>query len=79
MFFVFLYKLTGIQAILNDLDVSSSHLERLSKDLAGNSNISQHFLESEQVKVKEAMLSLSALTPRFRSLTRVSCSIQWKV
>lgn len=59
---------------MNDLDVSSSHLDKLAKDLAGNPNIAQHFLESEQGKVKDCMLSLSSLIPRFRSLTRVSAS-----
>lgn len=61
------------KAILNDLDISSSHLDRLAKDLAGNPNIAQHFLETEQGKAKESMLNLSSLIPRFRSLTRVSC------
>jgi conserved oligomeric Golgi complex subunit 4 len=61
-----------IQILLNDLDVSSSHLESLTRDLLRFPAISQHFLEVEQPAVKNAVSSLSALITRFRSTLRVN-------
>jgi len=56
--------------LLNDLDVSSSHLERLSKDLIGYPTISQHFIEAELSSVKSAVSSFSTLAIKFRSTLR---------
>ncbi|KAJ3877469.1 COG4 transport protein-domain-containing protein [Lentinula edodes] len=57
--------------ILNDLDVSSSHLERLIRDLLGNGAINQYFLLSQQQLVKDVFASLSSLVTKFRSASRV--------
>ncbi|KAJ3851177.1 COG4 transport protein-domain-containing protein [Lentinula lateritia] len=57
--------------ILNDLDVSSSHLERLIRDLLGNGAINQYFLLSQQQLVKDVFASLSSLVTKFRSTSRV--------
>ncbi|KAI0086670.1 COG4-domain-containing protein [Irpex rosettiformis] len=56
--------------LLNDLDISSSHMERLIKDLLTSDLISQNFLDSEIEGVKTSVLSLTNLVPRFRSTLR---------
>jgi len=57
--------------LLNDLDVSSSHLERLTRDLIGFPAISQHFVEADQPSVKNKIASFSSLVVKFRSTLRV--------
>lgn len=59
------------QILLNDLDVSSSHMERLIRDLASSPAIIQNFLYSEVETVKESIQSMNNLIPRFRSILRV--------
>ncbi|KAI0811103.1 COG4-domain-containing protein [Irpex lacteus] len=56
--------------LLNDLDISSSHMERLVKDLVTSDIISQNFLDSEVDAVKNSISSFSNLVPRFRSTLR---------
>ncbi|KAJ3511143.1 hypothetical protein NLJ89_g4269 [Agrocybe chaxingu] len=56
--------------LLNDLDISTSHLERLVQDLAENPLIFQHFVENEQLLVKERVSSFSQLTLRLKSSLR---------
>jgi conserved oligomeric Golgi complex subunit 4 len=60
-----------IQILLNDLDVSSSHLERLVKDLLTHPSVSQHYNDNEYPSVKRTVSSLSGLVPKFRSTLRV--------
>lgn len=60
------------QILLNDFDVSISHLERLIRDLCDSALITQHFIEEEQSIVKEKVSSLSTLTTRLKSSLRVS-------
>ncbi|KII88790.1 hypothetical protein PLICRDRAFT_638384 [Plicaturopsis crispa FD-325 SS-3] len=55
---------------LNDLDVSISHMERLTKDLLSYSSISQHYVESEQAGLKSTISSLLSIVPKFRSILR---------
>jgi hypothetical protein len=73
---VFLYLSMDVQKfcqiLLNDFDVSISHLERLIRDLCDSALITQHFIEEEQFIVKEKILSLSTLTTRLKSSLRVS-------
>jgi hypothetical protein len=57
--------------ILNDLDVSSSHMDRLMRDLATNPTIGQHFLTSEQGSVKSQITAFATLATKFRSTLRV--------
>ncbi|KAG7092221.1 hypothetical protein E1B28_008588 [Marasmius oreades] len=57
--------------ILNDLDVSSSHLDRLCKDLTTTGPINQFFMFSQQSTAKEQLATFSTLTTKFRSTTRV--------
>ncbi|KAJ3997994.1 COG4 transport protein-domain-containing protein [Lentinula boryana] len=57
--------------ILNDLDVSSSHLERLIRDHSNNGAINQYFLLPQQQVVKDDLASLSSLVTKFRSTSRV--------
>jgi conserved oligomeric Golgi complex subunit 4 len=61
-----------IQILLNDLDVSSSHMDRLVKDLSSASLISQNFLESEVFKVRALISTLLDLVPQFQRVLRVS-------
>ncbi|KAJ7632374.1 COG4 transport protein-domain-containing protein [Roridomyces roridus] len=56
--------------LLNDLDVSSSHLERLTRDLVANPAINQHFLDVEQPIVKDHMSSFASMVSKFRSALR---------
>ncbi|GJE97920.1 COG4-domain-containing protein [Phanerochaete sordida] len=56
--------------LLNDLDVSSSHMERLTKELCASTLISQNFLDSEADAVRDAITSFNNLVPRFRSTLR---------
>ena len=60
------------QILLNDLDISSSHMERLIKELHTSPAITQNFLESEVEQVKASISSFTNLVPRFRSTLRVS-------
>lgn len=60
-----------VQILLNDLDVSSSHMERLIKDLAASEAISQYFLDSEAEGVRGSISAFTSLVPRFRSTLRV--------
>lgn len=57
--------------LLNDLDLSASHLERLIRDLSESSSIPQHFRDKEQTLVKGHISSFSTLVSRFRSTLRV--------
>ncbi|KAJ7694072.1 COG4 transport protein-domain-containing protein [Mycena rosella] len=56
--------------LLNDLDLSSSHLERLTRDLVMNPTINQHFLEIQQPLVKNYITGFSTLVAKFRSALR---------
>ncbi|KAF8197372.1 COG4 transport protein-domain-containing protein [Pholiota molesta] len=56
--------------LLNDFDVSITHLERLIRDLCDSALITQHFIEEEQSIVKEKISSLSTLTTRLKSSLR---------
>ncbi|KAG5645852.1 hypothetical protein DXG03_005194 [Asterophora parasitica] len=57
--------------MLNDLDISSSHLERLMRDLSGNQTISQHFTEVNQAAVKSHLTAFSNLAEKLRSSLRL--------
>ncbi|TFK93127.1 COG4-domain-containing protein [Polyporus arcularius HHB13444] len=56
--------------LLNDLDISSSHMERLVKDLTHSASIPQHFLDSEIETVKSSLNSFMNLVPKYRSTLR---------
>ncbi|KAI0668553.1 COG4-domain-containing protein [Trametes maxima] len=56
--------------LLNDLDVSSSHMERLVKDLSQSTLVPQHFLDSEIEPVRNSLNSFMNLVPKFRSTLR---------
>ncbi|EKM55831.1 uncharacterized protein PHACADRAFT_209352 [Phanerochaete carnosa HHB-10118-sp] len=56
--------------LLNDLDISSSHMERLTRELCSSTLITQNFLDSEADQVKDAISSFNNLVPRFRSTLR---------
>ncbi|KAI0747723.1 COG4-domain-containing protein [Daedaleopsis nitida] len=56
--------------LLNDLDISSSHMERLVRDLCSSNLVPQHFLESEIEHVKASLNSFMNLVPKYRSTLR---------
>ncbi|KAF9792460.1 COG4-domain-containing protein [Thelephora terrestris] len=56
--------------LLNDLDVSSIHMERLIRDFLGSQTIPQNFLEFEAPTVHERLSSFTSLVPKFRSTLR---------
>ncbi|KAG6910876.1 hypothetical protein DXG01_006559 [Tephrocybe rancida] len=62
---------TAFITILNDLDVSSSHLEHLMRDLSGSQTIGQHFTEENQSLVKNCLTTYSNLTAKLRSALRL--------
>jgi len=67
--------LSGSKTLLNDLDMSMSHLERLIHDQSENPSIGQHFMDHEQGEVKKTVSSLSTLTAKFKSTLRVSSTL----
>ncbi|KAI9056846.1 COG4-domain-containing protein [Trametes sanguinea] len=56
--------------LLNDLDISSSHMERLVKDLSQSTVIPQHFLDSEIDQVRNSLNAFLNVVPKFRSTLR---------
>ncbi|CAK5279533.1 unnamed protein product [Mycena citricolor] len=56
--------------LLNDLDVSMSHLDRLSRDLANNPVSLQHFTESQTSLVKSHIAGFATLTAKIRTALR---------
>ena len=58
--------------LLNDLDISSLHLDRLVKDVQGSPAIEQNFLYNEVADVKASISSLLTLSAKFKSTLRVS-------
>ncbi|KAF9002038.1 COG4 transport protein-domain-containing protein [Cyathus striatus] len=56
--------------LLNDFDISSSHLERLIKNLTESSIISHYFLDSDQARIMEYILSVGILGNRIQSVLR---------
>ncbi|TCD62614.1 hypothetical protein EIP91_006628 [Steccherinum ochraceum] len=56
--------------LLNDLDISSTHMERLVKELGSSQSISQSFLDDEVSEAGENVSSLANVIPRFRSTLR---------
>ncbi|EIM90524.1 COG4-domain-containing protein [Stereum hirsutum FP-91666 SS1] len=56
--------------LLNDLDISSSHMERLIKDLVTAPTIDQGFLNEEAPIAKSSISAFNNLVPKFRSVLR---------
>jgi len=57
--------------LLNDLDVSASHMDRLVKDLLGAPAIPQTFPAGEVEAVRTSVSSFSNMVPKFQSTLRV--------
>lgn len=57
--------------LLNDLDVSASHMDRLVKDLLGAPAIPQTFPTGEVEAVRTSISSFSNMVPKFQSTLRV--------
>ncbi|KAF8582204.1 COG4-domain-containing protein [Ramaria rubella] len=55
---------------LNDLDISSSHMDRLVKDLLTSSTVSQSFLENEVPKIRVHISTLLELIPQFQNIVK---------
>ncbi|TFK55321.1 COG4-domain-containing protein [Heliocybe sulcata] len=56
--------------LLNDLDVSSQHMDRLTKDMQASSAVSQAFLDSEVSQVISCIASFSILASKYKSTLR---------
>ncbi|EPT01843.1 hypothetical protein FOMPIDRAFT_1048435 [Fomitopsis schrenkii] len=56
--------------LLNDLDISSGHMERLVKELLASSLVTQFYLPSEVDGVKASVTSFNLLIAKFRSALR---------
>ena len=59
------------QILLNDLDVSASHMDRLVKDLLGAPTIPQSFSAQEVDAARASISSFSSIVPKFQSILRV--------
>ncbi|KAK0210472.1 COG4 transport protein-domain-containing protein [Desarmillaria ectypa] len=57
--------------LLNDLDISASHLERLTRDLVTGPTIGQHFSEQQQSLVKDRITSFSSSSAKIRATLRM--------
>ncbi|EMD34512.1 hypothetical protein CERSUDRAFT_117357 [Gelatoporia subvermispora B] len=56
--------------LLNDLDISSSHMERLVKDICSSTAISQNYINADVETVKSGVSSFMNIVPKFRSTLR---------
>ncbi|OCH95231.1 COG4-domain-containing protein [Obba rivulosa] len=56
--------------LLNDLDISSSHMERLVKDICSSAAVGQNYIDADVEAVKSSISSLTTLVPKFRSTLR---------
>ncbi|KAJ7752135.1 COG4 transport protein-domain-containing protein [Mycena metata] len=56
--------------LLNDLDISSSHLEQLTHDIVTNPTVNQHFLDVQKPIVKNHITGFLTMVPKFRSALR---------
>ncbi|KAJ7172744.1 COG4 transport protein-domain-containing protein [Mycena filopes] len=56
--------------LLNDLDVSCSHLEQLTHDIVTNPTVNQHFLDVQKPVVKNHITGFLTMVPKFRSALR---------
>jgi len=65
------YNLTREQILLNDLDISASHLERLTRDLAEGTIISQNFTNAEEKVVKSHIIGFQSIESKLKSTLRV--------
>lgn len=57
--------------LLNDLDISTGHMERLVKDISASSSLSQYFMDKERSDVSSFISSFLAVVPKFRSTLKV--------
>lgn len=72
-FFIFRFPAIHIftQTILNDLDISMSHLDQLVRDPSLASAVSQHYVEQAQAHVKNSLLTFSRVKGKITSTLRV--------
>ncbi|KAI6167137.1 COG4-domain-containing protein [Pisolithus thermaeus] len=61
---------SSLVILLNDLDVSLSHMDRLTKDLLAYPAGTQLYLDAEQQGVKSAIMSLSGSTAKFAAILK---------
>ncbi|KAF7295237.1 Cog4 domain-containing protein [Mycena indigotica] len=61
---------TAFIILLNDLDLSVSHLERLTRDVMTSPTITQHFLVTQQTTVKEHITVFANISAKIRSALR---------
>ena len=57
--------------LLNDLDISTGHMERLVKDVLGSSVLSQYFMDDEKFTVSGKISGFLSVLPKFRSTLKV--------
>jgi len=65
------YNLTREQILLNDLDISASHLERLTRDLVEGTIVSQNFTNEEGKVVKSHIRGFQSIGNKLKSTLRV--------
>lgn len=72
----YLAKLSHLQVLLNDLDISAQYTERLVEDMSSSDALSQSFLSSETAQVWEELARFGELSTRMRGIVRVRRSIR---
>lgn len=61
----------NFMTMLNDIDISSSHLERLVHDFGESQSSTQHFTEEQQASVREQLAAFTTVVVKFRSAAKV--------
>ncbi|TFK72569.1 COG4-domain-containing protein [Pluteus cervinus] len=57
--------------LLNDLDTSSSHVDRLMRDISGSPLLEQQFIELHHEEAKTRLLGFITISTKFQSMLRV--------
>nr|GAT61280.1 predicted protein [Mycena chlorophos] len=61
---------TAFIILLNDLDLSMGHLDRLTRDVSTTPSITQHFMDSQQEEVKTPITAFATVSSKLRSALR---------
>lgn len=56
---------------MNDLEISSSHLERLCRELTSIETVQQLYILTEQASVRDRIISFAAATTKIRASARL--------
>ena len=60
--------------LLNDIDISTAHMDRLVKEISSSNSVDQNYLQQEVPDIRTHVESLLSLTPKFNSILKVRWS-----